>query len=319
MTKTNNKKQAADAAKARKVLKARHVAYVCAEIERHRNPEGKIPWGVVQKVYSKHKELLSWLTLDLVKKGLQKRKGNVTNVINTTTSISDLTNPTFDNSNQESNEQALFPPMDISITHEEEDLPTETSKAKGGRPKGTTIKASIEKEAKTDALIMDIASCWSEKVEEKAQEKIRMKKNELDDLINSKKQEHGLTDVEVKKKAIQMRTYRKRLLVARHPGPSSPMKPVEDYIVSILNQMAPMRQSLCVSEGLALANALIEGTEWEEKVVEFKKKRGWKELDKNGNKKQGKRPKRERGRKKRTSRRDRTSPNARNRSGQCRS
>jgi hypothetical protein len=72
MTKTNNKKQAADAAKARKVLKARHVAYVCAEIERHRNPEGKIPWGVVQKVYSKHKELLSWLTLDLVKKGLQK-------------------------------------------------------------------------------------------------------------------------------------------------------------------------------------------------------------------------------------------------------
>jgi hypothetical protein len=243
----------------------------------------------------------------------------VTNVINTTTSISDLTNPTFDNSNQESNEQALFPPMDISITHEEEDLPTETSKAKGGRPKGTTIKASIEKEAKTDALIMDIASCWSEKVEEKAQEKIRMKKNELDDLINSKKQEHGLTDVEVKKKAIQMRTYRKRLLVARHPGPSSPMKPVEDYIVSILNQMAHMRQSLCVSEGLALANALIEGTEWEEKVVEFKKKRGWKELDKNGNKKQGKRPKREKGRKKRTSRRDRTSPNARNRSGQCRS
>ena len=69
--------------------------------------------------------------------------------------------------------------MDISITNEELDLPTETSKAKGGRPRGTTIKASIEKESKTEALVMDIASCWSEKVEEKAKEKIRMKKNEL--------------------------------------------------------------------------------------------------------------------------------------------
>ena len=49
------------------------------------------------------------------------------------------------------------------------------------------------------------------------------------------------------------------------------MKPVEEYIVSILNQMADMRQSLCVLEGLALANALIEETEWEEKVIEFKK------------------------------------------------
>jgi hypothetical protein len=99
----------------------------------------------------------------------------------------------------------------------------------------------------------------------KAEEKMRMKKNELENLINIKKEEHGLTDAEVNKKAIQMRTYRKRLMVARHPGPTSPMKPVEEYIVSILNQMANMRQALCVSEGLALANALIEGTEWEKK------------------------------------------------------
>eukprot|EP00590_Aulacoseira_subarctica_P006616 CAMPEP_0172436670 /NCGR_PEP_ID=MMETSP1064-20121228/71847_1 /TAXON_ID=202472 /ORGANISM="Aulacoseira subarctica , Strain CCAP 1002/5" /LENGTH=56 /DNA_ID=CAMNT_0013185089 /DNA_START=683 /DNA_END=850 /DNA_ORIENTATION=+ len=31
-----------------------------------------------------------------------------------------------------------------------------------------------------------------------------------------------------------------------------------------------MRQSLCVSEGLALANALIEGTEWEKKSPNWK-------------------------------------------------
>ena len=113
-----------------------------------------------------------------------------------------------------------------------------------------------------------------------------MKKNELDDFIEQKTKESGLTDVKIKKKSVQQRVYRKRLLVARHPGPTSPMKPVEEYIVSILNQMANMRQALCVSEGLALANALIEGTEWEKKVIEFKKKRGWNELDDKGNKKQ---------------------------------
>ena len=64
------------------------------------------------------------------------------------------------------------------------------------------------------------------------------------------------------------------------------MKPVEEYIVSILNQMANMQQALCVSEGLALVNALIEGTKWEKNVIEFKKKRKWNELDDKGNKKQ---------------------------------
>ncbi len=53
------------------------------------------------------------------------------------------------------------------------------------------------------------------------------------------------------------------------------MAPVEAYIVSLMQQMAKMRQPLNVSEGLSLANSLIEGTELEEKVVEFKSKRGW--------------------------------------------
>ncbi len=54
------------------------------------------------------------------------------------------------------------------------------------------------------------------------------------------------------------------------------MAPVEEYIISLITQMAKMHQPLNVSEGLNLANALIEGTEWEEKIVAFKLKRGWK-------------------------------------------
>jgi hypothetical protein len=39
--------------------------------------------------------------------------------------------------------------------------------------------------------------------------------------------------------------------------------------------MAKMRQPINVSEGLELANSLIEGTEWKQNVVNFKARRGW--------------------------------------------
>jgi hypothetical protein len=56
--------------------------------------------------------------------------------------------------------------------------------------------------------------------------------------------------------------------------------------MSLMQQMAKIRQPLNVSEGLSLANSLIEGTEWEEKVVEFKsKKRGWNPYTADGKKK----------------------------------
>jgi hypothetical protein len=39
-----------------------------------------------------------------------------------------------------------------------------------------------------------------------------------------------------------------------------------------MQQLAKMRQPLNLSEGLSLANSLVEGTEWEEVGVESKKK-----------------------------------------------
>ena len=283
MTKTTKKKGEAAAAKAKRALKARHVAFVCAEIETHRGSNGRIPRGVMQRVFEEHKEIYPWMTVDLVKKRLTKTKKN--EVVITETTISDLTNPTFEGSNQENNEPADPSPMNIS-NNQELETPLETSKPKGGRPRGTTMKALREKDAKKEALLNDIATSWSEKMQhEKSGEKDRMKKKELDSLIKQKTEESGLTGVTIKKKSIQQRVYRKRLLVARHPGTESPMKPIEAYIVSMLNQMAKMRQPLCVSEGLALANALIEGTEWEQRLLDFKTKRGWKQENENGEKK----------------------------------
>jgi hypothetical protein len=63
------------------------------------------------------------------------------------------------------------------------------------------------------------------------------------------------------------------------------MAPIEKYIVSLMEQLPKMRQPINIMEGLSLANSLVEGTEWEEAVVEFKKKRGWNPIDENGEKK----------------------------------
>ncbi len=63
------------------------------------------------------------------------------------------------------------------------------------------------------------------------------------------------------------------------------MKPVEEYQVSFFNQMAKMRQPLCISEGLALANSLVTGTTWEKEILDFKIKREWNQFDAEGNKK----------------------------------
>ena len=64
------------------------------------------------------------------------------------------------------------------------------------------------------------------------------------------------------------------------------MKPVEEYLVSIFNQMAKMRQPLCNSEGLALENSLVAGTKWGKEIFNFKAKPGWSQFNKEGNKKE---------------------------------
>jgi hypothetical protein len=78
---------------------------------------------------------------------------------------------------------------------------------------------------------------------------------------------------------------KKKPICPAHTGTKTPVAPVEKYIVSMMEQLSKMQQPLNVSEGLSLANSLIKGTEWENVVVEFKKKRGWNPVNKNGSKK----------------------------------
>ncbi len=64
-----------------------------------------------------------------------------------------------------------------------------------------------------------------------------------------------------------------------------PAAQVQQYIVSLIQQLAKMCPPLTISDGVYLANSLIDGPQWENVVAQFKTRKGWKLHDENGNKK----------------------------------
>jgi hypothetical protein len=178
-------------------------------------------------------------------------------------------------------EPSVPPPPSLIGISDEPNSNTDSIMKKGGRPKGTTLHALREKEEEKERLIHEIILEWGE---HETLAGGRKKKNALQDLIDQKISESELTSVEVSKSCIRQRI-QKNIIHANHCGTTSPMAPVEAYIVSLMQQLAKMRQPLNVSEGLSLANALVEGSEWEEIIINFKSKRGWNPLTADGKKK----------------------------------
>ena len=275
------KKKASDtvAKRSAKALKTWHVARLCAQVESQRLANGRIPRGTITKVVDDNKPIYTWLTIDIIKKGLKKQsKRGALNKSATITDISDLTDDTAPTNSPD----AVIPLPDIVGIPNPDEQPivnSDTTK-KAGRSKGSTIQASRDNDRKKVALINDIATSWKNVAEE-----LRSKKNALDNLIEKKKEEHGLPDLTVEKGCIQQRLKRNKLICTTHTGTASPMAPIEEHIVALMVQMAKMRQPLNVSEGLALANSLVEGTKWEDDLISFKERRGWKQLTSDGQKK----------------------------------
>jgi hypothetical protein len=149
----------------------------------------------------------------------------------------------------------LPPPSTIGF------LNPDTNQKKVGRPKGSSSQAARILLKNTELLKNEIALEWTQRVN-KLSEGRRMKKNELDELINKKSKEYKLTDITICKSLIRQQVKRNKVICQPHSGIKTPMAPIEKYIVTLMEQMAKMQQPLNISEGLSLANSLIEGTEW---------------------------------------------------------
>lgn len=184
--------------KVTKELRARHLASICAELESLRGANGRIPKGALSQVYNLNKRVYDWLSVDIIKKCLNKRKSKESGgVILNTTIISDLT----DDSNPIVN--VVPPPTTIGTTvlNDVTNIPK-----KGGRPKGSTILASRAKAEQIELLKNQITAEWGRRVESA---KGRMEKNELDKLIMEKKEQLNLTDEVITKSCIRQRIQKK--------------------------------------------------------------------------------------------------------------
>jgi hypothetical protein len=171
-------------------------------------------------------------------------------------------------------------PAVVGVSHEPPSQNLESHCPKrGGRPKGYTIQAARVKAKRKEELLNDIATSWRQSCQE-----MMSKRNTLDTLIEEKKDMRGILELIIEKSCIRQRVKRNRLLCSNHSGTTSPMAPIEEHIVASLSQMAKMRQPLNISEGLSLANSLIEGTKWEKELLSFKERKGWKHLTSDGQK-----------------------------------
>ncbi len=115
--------------KATRTLKARNLDSVCAEIESLRASNGQIPRVELMKVYEQNKAIYSWLTIDIIKKCLKKRRENPVTL--DTTIISDLTEDS--GATPTDNPPNLPPPSFIGVNNDQiSETVTEAPKRKGG-------------------------------------------------------------------------------------------------------------------------------------------------------------------------------------------
>ena len=98
----------------------------------------------------------------------------------------------------------------------------------------------------------------------------RLANGQLDEIIDKKKKELGAEDIHICKKTIMSRQRPERKLVVEHHGPVSPMKPIEEIAIHIAVQLTKIGHPLTSAQGLKLVNSLIENTETQEHLKEWK-------------------------------------------------
>mmetsp|Transcript_49093 Transcript_49093/g.72938 ORF Transcript_49093/g.72938 Transcript_49093/m.72938 type:complete len:297 (-) Transcript_49093:74-964(-) len=152
---------------------------------------------------------------------------------------------------------------------------------KGGRPVGSTK----ERKRKFDVTLVDAANEitrqfmkekeQASKVSSKKNGKRvveRMKKGRLDEIIEEVKKNRGLTSSTISKKMIRSRAEKGNTTVLHPPGWETPLSSIEPKLVAAIRDLRRIGKCLTVSQGLLLANSILEGTEAQKKLIEYKKR-----------------------------------------------
>ena len=208
---------------------------ICKNIhEEVQNNDGKMPYGLVSLLAREWHSKFPWITRNVVNKRYMRYT------------------------------KEQIGGMEILIHHSSEQ--TNISSMSGGvdarrpgRPKGTTNKSKMEnKQLKID-VTNEITEEYNKLMMDAVNSTEKIKRGTLCELIDRKKRERGV-EFEIKHQTICRRIVRQKLFHTHRGGHRSPLEEIEHIAVSIMIQMARIRQPLSPSKGLSLINNLISGT-----------------------------------------------------------
>jgi hypothetical protein len=147
-----------------------------------------------------------------------------------------------------------------------------STRAKGGRPKGTTNEARLEKEEKMKQALEE-ASKGLLKIQSTGSGKRRLRKGELQDIMRDAEKAFDLegNSLDPHASAIRKRAERKNPS-GRGESQTSPMELAEPTIVAYCIKCSRISQPLTHDQVRALAISLIDGTEVAKQVINWKKK-----------------------------------------------
>ena len=137
----------------------------------------------------------------------------------------------------------------------------------GGRQRGSTNKEKEKKKEieRCDAEHKIICPAMIESSYGSEQQSI-FKKNIFEGVLQDERQRMGLSDYfKSNFKTAQARVLHKNLIAN---GRSSPLIAIEDQLIELLLCMSKIKRSLLSSEGLCLANDLIQGTDVQRQLVQ---------------------------------------------------
>jgi hypothetical protein len=259
--------------------------------------------GVLKEVVEKSKALLPWLTTNLLKQRLKRRRArmnklssqkadhlvlptpipepsmmpsllrrnedaDINPLLNIEISISSSSQETVVSSltTNDSSSSSSTPPPTASPTV----VPTTTKRP--GRPKGSTKAAKKHIHHCQLAAINETVTLYSE---EKKISRKRMRNGRLQEILEEVKIRHNLpSDFTVSNQTLKTRLKRKQLSLPldNKNGPLTPLASIEPNLVNMAKQMAKCRIPLTCGQGIMMINSCIEGTESQKKLIEFKQR-----------------------------------------------
>jgi hypothetical protein len=141
----------------------------------------------------------------------------------------------------------------------------------GRRPKGTSVAASICLTQRIELATKEAMNWLANNIKKQWSKKKRAEKGLLKEVIEAARKKHCIPDNIV----ISTATVRQRVKQNNnkgHKGQTSPMIQVEPYLVELIKKLANMRQPITASQGLQLANSLINNKSTQKTVIEWKSK-----------------------------------------------